>query len=123
MNVASTAGTTGYPYTAAYTASKHALVGLTRALALETRKLGITVNAVCPGWADTAMTDESVRNIVKRTGRTPGEARETLAAMNPSGRLVRPEEVAAVVLRLVGDGAAGISGEAIAIDGGVVPPA
>ena len=99
VNVASTAALSGAPYIAAYAASKHALLGLTRVLAKELR--GIAVNAVCPGFVDSPLTDRSVRNITKLTGRDADEAREALAQQNPSGRLIRPEEIAARVLELV----------------------
>lgn len=116
VNIASTAGKTGYRYTAAYTASKHGLVGLTRALALEVAGLGITVNAVCPGWVNTPMTDESVRNIAEKTGKSEEDARAILAEMNPQKRLLEPEEVAAVVSRLVGEEAKEINGQAIDVN-------
>ncbi|MCZ6691603.1 MAG: SDR family NAD(P)-dependent oxidoreductase [Planctomycetota bacterium] len=118
VNIASTAGKVGYRYTAAYTASKHGLVGLTRSLALDVKKHGITVNAVCPGWVNTAMTDESVRNIAERTGMDEEKARATLARMNPGGRLIEPEEVAAAVVRLIGDDSDAITGQAIDLDAG-----
>jgi NAD(P)-dependent dehydrogenase (short-subunit alcohol dehydrogenase family) len=99
VNVASTAGLRGSPYIAAYAASKHALMGLTRVLAAELQ--GIAVNAVCPGFVDSPLTDRSVAAIAKATGKTPEEARAALAARNPCGRLIRPEEVAAAVVELV----------------------
>jgi NAD(P)-dependent dehydrogenase (short-subunit alcohol dehydrogenase family) len=99
VNVASTAAMAGAPYIAAYAASKHALLGLTRVLALELK--GIAVNAVCPGFVDSPLLDRSVRNIVRITGRSEEEARAALAEQNASGRLIRPEEVAARVLELV----------------------
>jgi NAD(P)-dependent dehydrogenase (short-subunit alcohol dehydrogenase family) len=101
VNVASTAALRAYRYTAAYTASKHAVLGLTRAMALDLAEKGVTVNAVCPGFLDTPMTDRTVANIVKKTGRSEDEARATIAAMNPSGRLIRPEDVAERVFALV----------------------
>ena len=119
INIASTAGLHGYAFTSAYTASKHGLIGLTRALALEVRDRGVTVHAVCPGCVNSRMTDESVANIVEKTGRTEEEARGVLARMNPHGRLVEPEEVAAVVARLAADDEYGAAckGEAIVVDG------
>jgi NAD(P)-dependent dehydrogenase (short-subunit alcohol dehydrogenase family) len=104
VNVASTAGLRAYRYTAAYTASKHALVGLTRAMAEDLRGKGVTVNAVCPGFMDTPMTDRTVGTIAEKTGRGETEARATVAAMNPSGRLVEPKDVAAAIVALVRDG-------------------
>ena len=98
INLASTAALRGDPYIAAYTASKHALLGLTRTLAAELK--GIRVHAVCPGFVDTPLTDRSVENIVAATGRTADDARASLAAQNPGGRLIRPEEVADAVVRL-----------------------
>jgi NAD(P)-dependent dehydrogenase (short-subunit alcohol dehydrogenase family) len=118
IHVASTAALRGYAYTAAYAASKHALLGFVRSLALETAEKGVTVNAVCPGFTDTGIVAESVANIVARTGRSEAEAAAELTRFNPQKRLVRPEEVAAAVLFLAGDAAAAVNGQAIAVDGG-----
>jgi NAD(P)-dependent dehydrogenase (short-subunit alcohol dehydrogenase family) len=116
--VASTSGLKGYAYVAPYVAAKHGVVGLMRALAAETAKSGITVNAVCPGFVETDMLQESVDRIVQKTGRSEEEARENLAATNPQGRFIQPDEVAAAVLWLCSAGAASITGQAISISGG-----
>jgi NAD(P)-dependent dehydrogenase (short-subunit alcohol dehydrogenase family) len=120
VNVASTAGLTGYRYVAAYCAAKHGLVGLTRALALELATKGVTVNAVCPGYTDTGIVQEAVANIVRKTGRSIDVARAGLAAGNPQGRLVRPEEVAHAVAMLCMPDAAAMNGQSIAVAGGEV---
>ena len=118
VNVASIAGLKGYAYTAAYTASKHALVGLTRALADELKATNVTVNAVCPGFTDTDMVARSVGNITAKTGRSADEALKDLVRANPQGRLIAPEEVAAAVAWLCSPEARSVTGHAIAIDGG-----
>ena len=120
VNVASIAGKTGFPYIAAYAASKHGLLGLTRCAALETADRGVTVNAICPGYVDSPMTDASIARIVSKTGREPGEIRRRLEESSPQKRLYTPDEVAALALFLCGDGASGINGQALNIDGGSV---
>ncbi|HTT37054.1 MAG TPA: SDR family NAD(P)-dependent oxidoreductase [Burkholderiales bacterium] len=120
VNIASTAGLTGYAYVTAYCAAKHGVVGLTRALALETARSNVTVNAVCPGYTDTDMLSEAVANIVRKTGKTEAEARAALTAHNPQQRVMRPEEVANTVLWLCLPGAEAITGQAIAVAGGEV---
>jgi NAD(P)-dependent dehydrogenase (short-subunit alcohol dehydrogenase family) len=122
VNVASTAGITGYAYVTAYCAAKHALVGLTRALAREVARSGVTVNAVCPGFTDTDLVARSIDTIVAKTGRTSSEARGDLAATNPMGRLVTPEEVASSVVWLCSPGAASVTGQAIVVAGGELMP-
>jgi NAD(P)-dependent dehydrogenase (short-subunit alcohol dehydrogenase family) len=120
INIASTAGLAGYPYVAAYCAAKHGLIGLTRALALELAKTGVTVNAVCPGFTETPLIERAVETIVAKTGRSQAEARAELAKSNPQGRLVRPEEAADAVLWLASPGASSINGQAIVVAGGEV---
>ena len=120
VNVASTAGLKGYAYVGAYCASKHALIGMTRALALETARAGITVNAVCPGYTETDMLKESVDNIISKTGRTPEEAKAALASHNPQGRLIQPEEVARMVGWLCLTGQGSVTGQSLVIAGGEV---
>jgi NAD(P)-dependent dehydrogenase (short-subunit alcohol dehydrogenase family) len=118
VTVASTAGRVGAPYTAAYTASKHAAVGLMRAVAAELAGTGVTANAVCPAFVDTPMTERSVANIVRRTGRSEAESAAALAASSPLGRLLDPDEVAAAVVWLASPDAAAISGQTLVLDGG-----
>ncbi|WP_439532177.1 SDR family NAD(P)-dependent oxidoreductase [Polymorphobacter sp.] len=118
--VASTAGLKGYAYTSAYCAAKHGAIGLVRALALELARTRVTVNAVCPGFTETEIVIEAVAKIQTRTGRSEAEAREELAAFNPQGRLVMPEEVADAVAWLCAPGSGSINGQAIAVAGGEV---
>ena len=118
INVASVAGLRGSKYIAAYCASKHAQIGFTRALADEVAGNGITVNAICPGYVDTPMTEYSVTQIVEKAGVSPEEALQHILALSPQKRLIRPEEIAAVAVMLCGDDGEGISGQAIAIDQG-----
>lgn len=120
INVASNAGLTGYPYSAVYCASKAAMIGLTRGLAVDLAKTGVTVNAVCPGWVETRMSAEAIDRIVRKTGRSETEARTALEKMSPQGRMLDPEEVALVVGMLCEEAARGIHGQAIVIDGGQV---
>lgn len=120
VNIASTSAKIGARYAAAYTAAKHGVLGLTRALAAELVADNVTVNAICPGYAKTPMTEDSIRNIVARTGMDPAEARRKLEAMSPQARLIEPEEVAAVVVFLAQEAAQGITGQAINVDGGSV---
>jgi 3-hydroxybutyrate dehydrogenase len=120
INVASIAGKTGAPYIAAYTASKHGVIGLTRAAAMEVATKGVTVNAVCPGYVETDMTTRAAENISARTGRSADEALEILRRMSPQHRIVTPEEVAALCLLLASDDGRGITGQSINVDGGSV---
>jgi NAD(P)-dependent dehydrogenase (short-subunit alcohol dehydrogenase family) len=120
VSIASTAGLKGYAYTAAYCAAKHGLIGLTRALAIETARTGVTVNAVCPGFTDTALVDLAAAVIAGKTGQSEGDARAALARTNPQNRLTTPEEVAEAVLFLCRDTAAGFTGQALAVAGGEV---
>jgi NAD(P)-dependent dehydrogenase (short-subunit alcohol dehydrogenase family) len=120
VNVASIAAKSGAPYIAAYAASKHALLGLTRAVAAEVATRGITVNAVCPGYVDTEMTDASTANISARTGRSEQDARKILEGFSPQGRLMTIGEVAALITFLCSQTARGITGQGIVLDGGAL---
>ena len=120
VNIASTAGLKGYAYVSAYGAAKHGLVGLTRALALETAERGITVNAVCPGYTDTNMVRDATAAIAAKTGRSEAEARAALVKDNPLGRLIQPAEVAETVAWLCQSGSGAVTGQAVAVAGGEV---
>ncbi len=120
VNVASTAGLRGYAYCTAYCAAKHGVIGMTRALALEVARTGITVNAVCPGFTDTGVVRDAVRAISEKTARSESEARESLVSFNPQQRLVQPEEVANAVVWLCLPGSRSMNGQSIAVAGGEV---
>jgi 3-hydroxybutyrate dehydrogenase len=120
INIASIAGKIGSPYIAAYSASKHGVLGLTRSAALEVAAKGITVNAICPGYVDTDMTTNAIDNITKKTGIQAEQAMESIKKMSPQNRLVEPEEVAALALLLASEEGRGINGQAINVDGGTV---
>lgn len=120
VNVASTAGLTGYGYVSAYCAAKHGVIGLTRSLALEMATKGITVNAVCPGYTETDLVKEAVANIVEKTGRSEAQAHAVLAAGNPQKRMVQPDEVAHAVAWLCLPQSGAMNGQAIAVAGGEV---
>jgi NAD(P)-dependent dehydrogenase (short-subunit alcohol dehydrogenase family) len=120
INVASVSAKIGSKYTVAYTASKHGVLGLTRALALEFVSYNITVNALCPAYVDTPMTDATVTNMTTRTKMSEAEARSYLAHLSPQNRLISPAEVAHAALFLVDEGARGITGQALNVDGGMV---
>ncbi len=116
--IASVAGLRGSAYVAPYVASKHGVVGLTRALAAELLKTGVTVNAICPGYVETEMLEQSIRRVIDKTGRSEEEARRGFAEINPNHRLIKPEEVAAAAMWLVSDAAISVTGQAIPISGG-----
>lgn len=118
INIASTAGLIGYSYVSAYCATKHAVLGFTRSLAIEVAAKGVTVNAICPGYTETELVRNAIANIVSKTGRTEIQARAELSAQNPQGKLIQPEEVASAVAWLCLPASSSINGQAIAIDGG-----
>ena len=120
INVASIAGKTGAPYVAAYSASKHGVLGLTRSVALEVATKGITVNAICPGYVDTDMTAHAVENITNKTRMSAEDAMAAIKRMSPQNRLVTVDEVAALALLLASEEGAGINGQAINVDGGTI---
>jgi 3-hydroxybutyrate dehydrogenase len=120
INIASNAGVSGYAYTAAYCAAKHAMVGWTRALAIDLARTGVTINALCPGWVETAMSAEAVARIAEKTGRSEADARKALETMSPQRRMIQPAEVAHVALMLCAEPARGIHGQTIVIDGGAI---
>ena len=118
VNVASIAGLKGYAYVSAYCAAKHAVIGLTRALAAELGRTRITVNALCPGYTDTDLIANAAEAIAKKTGRVADEAIDHFAKTNPSGRLITPDEVSHAALFLCSEGASAVTGQAIAVAGG-----
>jgi NAD(P)-dependent dehydrogenase (short-subunit alcohol dehydrogenase family) len=120
VNVASTAGLKGYPFVSAYVAAKHGLIGLTRALGLELARTGVTVNAVCPGFADTPMLAQAAADVAARTGGDASRIMDKYAAANPMGRLVAPDEVAAAVAYLCSPAAGGVTGTTLAVAGGEI---
>ncbi len=115
INIASVAAKVGFAYTSAYVASKHGVLGLTRAVAIEAATRGVTVNAICPGWMNTDMTSRSIERIVEKTGKSAEDARRALERMNPQQRLIEPEEVADIAAFLASAEAAGINGQDITI--------
>ena len=120
INIASTAGLKGYAYTSAYCAAKHGVIGLTRTLALEMARKGVTVNAVCPGFTETDILDETLTNIVEKTGCTREQAADQIKSVNPQHKFIQPEEVAQCVAWLCGPGSDTVTGQSIAVDAGEV---
>lgn len=120
INMASTVAKVAYSHVSAYTTSKHAVLGLTRALALETARVGVTVNAICPGYVDTELTHQNAQMMAQKTGKSVDEILKIFGKSSPQNRLIAPEEVAALALMLASDKAVGITGQAINVDGGAV---
>ena len=120
INIASTAAKVAYSHVSAYTSSKHGVLGLTRSLALETAKQGVTVNAICPGYVDTELTRENARRMADKTGKSLDEILKLFAESSPQKRLIAPAEVAELALLLASEKAGGITGQAINVDGGAV---
>ncbi len=118
INIASTTARTAYPHTAAYTASKHAVLGLTRVIALETARKGVTVNAICPGYADTGLTRDNARRMAARTGESALAVLERFAGTAPQGRLIDPDEVAELAVLLASPAGDAVTGQGIHVDGG-----
>jgi NAD(P)-dependent dehydrogenase (short-subunit alcohol dehydrogenase family) len=116
--IASTAGLKGYAYASAYCAAKHGVIGLTRALAVELARTGITTNAICPGFIETPLLDRSIANIVEKTGMSEEDARQSLMAGNPQRRFIQPQEVADAAVYLCSDSAGSINGHSMALTGG-----
>ena len=120
VNIASNAGVSGYRYSSAYCAAKHAMVGYTRALAIDLARTGVTINAICPGWVQTQIVDEAVNRIAEKTGRSVDDAKKALEVMNPQNRLLDVTEISHAVLMLCADAARGIHGQTLVIDGGAI---
>jgi NAD(P)-dependent dehydrogenase (short-subunit alcohol dehydrogenase family) len=120
VNIASNAGVSGYRYSSAYCAAKHAMVGYTRALAIDLARTGVTINAICPGWVKTQIVDEAVNRIAEKTGRSIDDAQKALEVMNPQNRLLDVTEISHAVLMLCADAARGIHGQTLVIDGGAI---
>lgn len=120
INIASVAGVRGYRYISAYCATKHAVIGLTRVLALEAAKSGVTVNAICPGYVDTELTQQNIRSIAQKTGMSEAEALASLVSANPQGRLIQPAEIARTVVWLCLPGSESVTGQSIMLAGGEI---